>query len=113
MRARTSSGRSSSRGTAKRLIGAPLTGLASVGVDTGLLDDRPPLVDLRLQVRGERGGRGLVYRVGLRAEIGEALVDRFVLQRGLQRGDEFVDGRLGRALGRIQAVPDADLEALQ
>src|SRR2546422_6121304 len=47
-----------------------------IRVHPGLLDERAPLVDLRLEVLAQRFGRGLAHRHGLGAEIGEALLHR-------------------------------------
>src|SRR5688572_15668519 len=112
MRARTSAGSSPSSGTGKRLSRG-LTSATSVGVDPGLLDERAPFLDLGLEVLLQGGRRGLVGRVGGRAEVGEALLHRRVLDRFLQGGHQLVEDRLLQALGAVQAVPDADLEALE
>src|SRR6185295_16618798 len=84
-----------------------------VGVDARLLDERRPFVHLALQVRLERLRRALLRRHGRGPELGEALLHHRVLQAFLERGDELVEHGLRRALGRVQAVPDGDLEALQ
>src|ERR1044071_9446662 len=84
-----------------------------VGVDARFLDDRRPLVDLGLQVLLQRGRGRFLGRIGRRAELGEALLHRLVLERCLQRGDELVGHRFLQALWRVKPVPDADLEALE
>src|SRR4030095_9092805 len=83
-----------------------------VGVDAGFLDERSPLVDLGLEVllQGRRGGA--LGRIGLGAELGEALAHTLVLERLLQRGDELVKRRLGCVFRRVEAVPDGDLGTL-
>ena len=43
---------------------------ALVRVHAGFLDQWSPLVDFRLQVRGQRSGRRAIHRNGLGAEIG-------------------------------------------
>src|SRR6185503_2992138 len=48
----------------------------SVRVDSGLLDDRRPLGDFALEVRAERGGRGLALGHRLRPELLEPRDDR-------------------------------------
>src|SRR3989449_7839813 len=73
-----------------------------IRVHPGLLDERAPLLDLGLEELAQRLGRGLAHRHGLGAEIGEALLQRVVLDGLLQRGDELVNHRLRRALGRSE-----------
>ena len=64
-------------------------------------------------MRLQRRRRGLVGRIGGRAKVGEFLAHALVLHAVLQRADELVEDRLWRALGRVERVPDAHLEALQ
>src|ERR1700692_4441874 len=62
---------------------------ASVRVDVGGLDDRPPLLDLGLLVGAERLGGLLVARRDLLAEIGELLSHLRIGQRRHHRGVEL------------------------
>src|SRR5262245_14769971 len=84
-----------------------------VGMDAGLADDRCPLVDLRLEQSAERFRRRLGNRHGLGAELGETRTEGGRPHRGLQRADQFLLHRLRDALGRVEAVPHHQLEALQ
>src|SRR5262245_42761839 len=62
----------------------------SVRVLPRLFDDRLPLGELRREVLLQVGGRRLLERNGLGAEIGEALLHRRILERELERLDELV-----------------------
>ena len=85
----------------------------SVGVLAGSFDDRLPARDLAFELGLQRGRRRVGLGRGRGAELGEAGDDVRVLQRDLQRLRQAL-GDLGRrALRRIEAVPDADLEAGQ
>ena len=82
---------------------------SSVGVLPGGLDDGAPL--------GEFGFDKLLVVGRVDAGVGDddgakcllALDELGVLERGAQGRVDLIDDRLGRALGRIQAVPDRDV----
>ena len=77
----------------------------------GVLDDRRPLVQLGLEMRGERRRALLVGGRDFLAEIAQALLHRRIGQR-LQRGGAELADRLGRrALRRPQPEPGRDVDA--
>src|SRR5687767_15347596 len=61
------------------------------GLETGRLDDRPPLVDFRLVVRVQRFGRQLLARRNFLSELGEACADGRIVQRFDDRRVQFHD----------------------
>src|SRR3954470_11099641 len=94
---------SSRRGSSSRLL----------GLDIGVLDHRPPLLDLGLLICGERFGRQPVARRYVETELGEALPHGGFAQGLYGSGIELGDDLLGCALGCPQAIPDADVERRQ
>src|SRR5262249_28128523 len=87
------------------------SGSASLRLDVGRPDDRPPLIDLRLVVSIERLRRLLFARRKLHADVAEAPLRGGVGEGGRARGVESGDDRLGRALGRPHPVPERKVQA--
>src|SRR5258706_8749991 len=77
---------------------------ALVGLHPGRLDDRPPLVDLGLVVRRERGGRLLLGLWDFLAQVAQSLANRRVRQGLHEGGVELRDDGLGRAPGGPRPV---------
>src|SRR5262249_36695420 len=87
---------------------ADVTSGRSLRLDVGLLDDRPPLVELGLVV-GEQRLRGLLLaRRDLVAEITEALLHGRVGERLDHRGVELREDLGRQSLPRPQPVPARD-----
>src|SRR5262245_64489810 len=74
----------------------------SFGLDVGGLDQRPPLVDLGLVVRGECLCGLLLARRNLLAESGEPLADGGIGERVHGRRSELLDDLARRSLGNPQ-----------
>src|SRR5262245_62247182 len=84
---------------------------ASLALDAGLADDRPPLVDLGLVEGGERLRRLLRARKHVLAEIGEALAHGGLVQRLDDDRVEPCHDLLWRALGRPDGLPERQVES--
>src|SRR5688500_5596572 len=83
----------------------------SLDLDAGFLDQRVPLLDLGLLMRGERRGGLLFGWRNLLAQIEQALAHRGIGHRGASGCAELVDRLLRRALRNPQAVPCRDVDA--
>src|SRR5262249_58855520 len=86
---------------------------ASLALDAGLADDRPPLVDLGLVEGRECLRRLLRARKHVLAEIGEALAHGGVGQRLDDDAVEPCYDLLWRALGRPDGFPEGQVESGQ
>src|SRR5260370_15710558 len=78
----------------------------SLRLDVGRLDYRPPFLDLRLLLGGERPWRLLLARPSPFADFSKASAHCGVGQSFDQRSIELGDDILGRALRSPQAVPE-------
>ena len=83
----------------------------SLGFDVGGLDQRPPLLDLRLVVGGERLGGLLLARRNLLAEASQPLAHRRIGERIHGGGGELANGVGRRALGDPESIPGGDVDA--
>src|SRR5471030_2062534 len=87
------------------------TAWPSLDLHVGGLDDLFSLGELFALEGAEGGGRHLLRRRQVLAEILHAAADVGVLQRRDRRSIELGDDLRRRALGRPQAVPDRDFHA--
>src|SRR6516165_6143052 len=71
---------------------------ASLRLDASFLDDRPPLLDLGLLLRGESLRRLLLARPGSLAHVGHPLAHQRIGQCLHHRGVELADDILGCTL---------------
>src|SRR3954447_21875258 len=85
----------------------------SLAFDVGRLDDRPPLVGLRLLKRAQGVRRLLLARRRIDPEVGEALARLLARQRFEHRRIQPRDDLLRRILRRPQSVPKRRVEALK
>src|SRR5262249_1243543 len=74
--------------------------------DARSLDDRPPLLDFGLLLRGERLWRLFVARPDFLTHLGEPLAHRWIRQGVHECGMELGDNILGRPLGRPKTMPN-------
>src|ERR1043166_5495846 len=84
---------------------------ASLALDVGGLDYRPPFLDLGLVIGDERLRRLLLARRNLLAEVGEPLAHARVRERRDHRGIEPGDDASRRALGHPERMPDRDVQS--
>src|SRR6266508_5345391 len=84
-----------------------------VGINSSLLDNWSPSVDLGLEVRAQRRWRRAVFSYRLGAEITEALLHRRIPERILQSLRELIDHRLRCAFRRIERVPNRYFKTFQ
>src|SRR5712691_11056822 len=80
-------------------------------LDAGLLDDRPPQLDLRGELAAMGLGRDLVERQQDGLDLLELGGDRLVGHDLAQRLVERLDDGLRRAARRVESEPDTDGEA--
>src|SRR5437667_12703625 len=85
----------------------------SLRLDPRGLDDRPPLVGLRLVVRAKGFGRLLIRGWDLLAQVEQLLADSRIRQRLARRGVQLRDDVARRPLRPPQRVPDRRVEARQ
>ena len=85
--------------------------IASLRLDAGRLDDRPPLGDLGALVGGERLWRLLLARRNFIADVEQPPAHRRIGERFHHGGAELGDHRLGRALAGPKPAPDRDVHS--
>src|SRR5689334_8578864 len=93
------------RGASRWHRDARITAFGLFGRDAGILDDRPPLLDLGPLMLAERLGRLLFARQDVLPEVGEALAHDVVRNRFHHRTIESRDHARRRAARRPQRVP--------
>src|SRR6476659_6087624 len=80
--------------------------IASLRLDAGRLDDRPPLLNFCFVVRGKRLRGLLAPRPDSLTHVGESLLHRRIGERLDERGVELCDHLPGRSLRGPKSVPE-------
>ena len=84
-----------------------------LGFYYGILDDRPPSLDLSSLKRGQRGRRLLVGRWNFLPQVREPTLNRRIGQRINDGAVELRDDWPRRSPGRPHGGPDGDMETRQ